>query len=378
MATGVGLVFDDRFLNFNMGLATMVLERETHCPFSEPVPHPSSPLLVSRAKQLMDIYGVTDRMERIDAYEVDDEALRLVHTQAYLDHVRELSFGSSVGSLGEEAPMDLGGERIARLSAGGVLAAVDAVMGDRLRRVYALVRPPGHHAMPDEGMGFCTFSNVAIAAKYAQRRYGAGRVLILDWDVHHGNGTQHVFYGDASVLFISLQQEDLYPLNSGTVTQQGEGEGLGFTVNLPFPAGGGEALYLAAFDRIIEPIARQFHPDLIIVSAGQDASVVDPLGRMSLTTSSYRAMTRRMMALADECCEGRLVVAQEGGYAMAYAPYCSAAIGEALCGVPDSEARVIEAYGSRANLQPAKHHIGLDGEAALAAISDVQRRFWAL
>src|SRR6478609_4618536 len=358
VSTGVGLVFDDRFLNFNMGPALM--ERVDPYPFSQAETHPSNPLLVGRAKHLIDLYGVSDRMVRVAPFEADDAAILSVHTQRYLDLVREYSSRSGGGDLGDGAPMDLGGERIARLSTGGVMAAVDAVMSDQLRRAYALVRPPGHHAMPDRGMGFCVFANVAIAAKYAQSRYGSERVLILDWDVHHGNGTQHIFYGDPSVFFISLHQDDLYPVGSGAIDQHGEGAGEGFTINLPLPAGGGEALYLAAFGRII-------------VSAGQDASVADPLGRMSLTTSSYREMTRRMMALADECCEGRMVVAQEGGYSMPYAPYCSASIAEALCGVPDANAKVIEAYGLRANTQPAKHHIGLDGEAALAAIVDANR-----
>jgi acetoin utilization deacetylase AcuC-like enzyme len=369
-AAQAGLVFDDRYLGHDTGLA--LIQDRTPYPYAVPIPHWSSPALVGRAKHLIDLYGVTDRMARIPAYEADDEALLAVHSAAYLARVAELN--ETGGDAGEGAPMGARGERVVRLAAGGVMAAVDAVMTGVVRRSYALVRPPGHHAMPELGMGFCVYANVAVAARHAQRCHGAKKVLIFDWDVHHGNGTQTIFYDDPSVLFISTHQEDLYPTGWGTLEQTGEGRGEGFTVNVPLPAGTGRAGYLAAMEQIVLPIGREFAPDLIVVSAGQDASVHDPLARMSLTTDDYRTMTRLMIELAEEICGGRLVAAQEGGYAEAYAPYCSAVIAEALTQAP--EPMIPEPYGERASSQPPARELGLDAARAIERALAVQRRYW--
>jgi acetoin utilization deacetylase AcuC-like enzyme len=372
-AAGVraGLVFDDRYLWHNTGLS-LIQDGEQY-PFADPVPHWSSPALVGRAKQLIDLYGIADRLARIQAYEADDDSLLRCHTSEYLARVRALD--GTGGDAGEGAPMGWGGERIARLSAGGVMAAVDAVLTGAVRHAYALVRPPGHHAMPDLGMGFCVFGNVAIAAKHAQARHGIRKILILDWDVHHGNGTQTAFIDDSDVLFISLHQDELYPPGWGAADQTGAGDGAGFTVNIPLPGGTGRAGYRAAFERIVQPIARQFAPELVMVSAGQDASILDPLARMSLTTNGYREMTRFMLAIAESSCGGRLVVAQEGGYAAAYAPYCSASIAEVLAGGP---AVISEPYGPRAESEPAANRIGLDAELAIERVIEVQIQFWTI
>jgi acetoin utilization deacetylase AcuC-like enzyme len=312
--TGVGLVFDDRYLTHNTGLG--LIDYREPFPFAEPVAHVSGPALVGRAKHLLDLHGLTDQLDRIPAYEADDEALCAYHTRDYIARVRDLS--RTGGDAGTGAPLGPGGDRVARLTAGGAMAAVDAVMTGRARSAYALVRPPGHHAMAEKGMGFCVFNNVVIAARHAQRTHRAEKILILDWDVHHGNGTQDAFYADPSVLFISLHQDDLFPVGWGKAEQTGTGLGEGFTVNVPLPAGTGRRGYREAFARVVMPIAREFSPDLVIVSAGQDASVFDPLGRMALTTDAYREFTRLMMDLAAESCGGRLVCTQEGGYAPTY------------------------------------------------------------
>ncbi len=370
----VGLVFDDRFLTHNTGLG-LIQDRDLY-PFAEPVPHVSSPGLVGRAKHLMDLAGLTDQMMRLDAVPADDQALGSYHTRDYLERVAQLA--KTGGDAGEGAPLGPGGDRVARLAAGGTIAAVDAVMGDRVRAAYALVRPPGHHAMADRGMGFCLFNNAVVAARHAQRAHGADKVLVLDWDVHHGNGTQDAFYADPTVLFISLHQEDLYPVGWGAVDQVGTSAGEGFTVNIPLPAGTGNRGYLEAFERIVLPVARHFAPDLIIVSAGQDASVLDPLGRMCLTVGVYRELTRLMMDVAAETCDGRLVVTQEGGYAPQYAPYCSASIAEALIGPTAGVTPIPDPYEPRAEQMPASRTLGLDAEHALDGAVSVHRRYWPL
>jgi acetoin utilization deacetylase AcuC-like enzyme len=370
----VGLVFDDRYLTHNTGLA--LIEDVEPFPFADPVPHVSSPALIGRAKHLMDLAGITDAMVHVDAYEAPDDALLAYHTREYLDRVREIARAG--GDTGQGAPIGRSGDRVARLAAGGAMAAVDAVMTNAVQAAYALVRPPGHHAMADAGMGFCIYNNAVIAAHHAQRGHNAGKVLILDWDVHHGNGTQAAFYADPSVLFISLHQDDLYPVGWGAIDQQGEGAGKGFTINIPLPPGTGNRGYIEAFDRIVIPVTRQFEPDLILVSAGQDASVVDPLARMALTTASYRDMMTLMVAVAAEVSNGRVVVTQEGGYAPQYAPYCSTAIAEALVGACPGITPHPDPYGPRATSMLGANELGLDAERAIQAAIAAHGEYWSL
>lgn len=371
----VGLVFSHRYLTHNAG--NYLIGYRDPYPYADPVPHVSSPAIAGRTMQLLDFFGLSGSMLNIEPEMIGDGALRLYHTPEYLRHVRELS-NNAGGDTGNGAPMGARGEPIARLSAGGVVAAVDAVMRGTVHHAYALVRPPGHHAMSDRGMGFCIYGNVAIAAKHARRQYGAERVAILDWDVHHGNGTQDAFYTDPSVLFISMHQDNLFPVGWGSLDQVGEDAGEGATLNIPLPAGSGNTTYLAAMEQLVLPALRDFGPDLIIISAGQDASVMDPLGRMSLTTAAYRSMTRMMRNLADEICEGRLVIAQEGGYSELYAPYCGAAIAEGLCEGMDGTIPVEEPYGSRAESMPSSREIGLDAQKALADARAAHSRYWKL
>jgi acetoin utilization deacetylase AcuC-like enzyme len=371
----VGLVFDDRYLTHNTGLD--LIEDKTVYPYAEPIPHVSRPALVSRAKHLMDLYGVSERMIRIDPVLASDEQLTVYHTPEHLARVAEIA-RTDGGDTGEGAPIGRGGDRVARLAAGGTIAAVDMVVRGEIDAAYALVRPPGHHAMADRGMGFCIFNNAVVAARQAQRGHGVERILILDWDVHHGNGTQAAFWSDPSVLFISLHQDDLYPVGWGARDQIGIGEGEGFTVNIPLPAGAGNRAYDEAFTRIVAPISRQFDPDLVMVSAGQDASVFDPLARMSVTLAGYRAMMEAMLAVAADCCAGRVVVTQEGGYAAEYAPYCSATIAQTLVGLARGENPIPDPYGSRAETQPASVELGLDAERAIERALETQGQYWSV
>lgn len=364
----VGLGFDDRYLQHNSG-EFLIGYRERY-PYAEPVPHLSSPAILGRAKHLIDLHGLSRLMKPIGTREATDDELGLFHTEGHINKVREV--GKSGGDTGVGAPIGPGGDVIARLAVGGVIEGVNAIFSGDVHHALCLVRPPGHHAMSDQGMGFCTFGNVAIAAMVAQEAHDAKRVVIVDWDVHHGNGTQDAFYEDPDVLFISLHQQDLFPpVGWGSLDQQGDGAGAGTTINIPLPAGSGNPTYVAAMNEIVVPAIQNFDPQLIIVSAGQDASVMDPLGRMSLTTAAYRVMTGIMRDLADEICDGRLLIALEGGYSEIYAPYCTAAIAEGLVTGVGGFSPVTEPYGSRAETMPATRSIGLDARAALDAAREV-------
>ncbi|HKN00057.1 MAG TPA: histone deacetylase [Candidatus Binataceae bacterium] len=201
----------------------------------------------------------------------------------------------------------------ALLAAGGVITAVEAVMDGAADNAFAIVRPPGHHALPNRAMGFCLFNNVAIAAAWLIKHRGLKRVMIVDWDVHHGNGTQEMFYKSAAVLYASTHQYPHYP-GTGSLREIGAGEGEGYTINAPMPADFGDDEYLRVFDDFILPIGRQFKPEFILVSSGFDCHWRDPLAQMRVTEEGFVAMTRRVKRLAAECCEGKMVAALEGGY----------------------------------------------------------------
>jgi acetoin utilization deacetylase AcuC-like enzyme len=369
-----GLVFDDRYLQHNSNPLRLPISKEP-LPFVEPVDHPSNQRLVERTMKLLGMTGLLDDLKRIPGQRADEEDLLVYHTEWYLEHVRSLC-ASGGGDAGAGAPVAADSYEVAMHSAGGVKSAVDAVMNDTVRQCYALVRPPGHHAMSEKGMGFCVFANVVAAAHHARKAYGLERVLILDWDVHHGNGTQDAFYADPNVLFISLHQDRWFPPDFGWIDQSGTGEGVGYTVNIPMPAGSGNVVYQAAFDEIVPPVVEQYKPELIIVSAGQDASAWDPLARMIVTTNGFRMMTRKMQELAAKVCDGRLVLAQEGGYSEPYAPYCTMAIFEELLG---RRTGIEEPLDPDRVLQwPSINEISGDQRAMLDAVRAHQSQYWKM
>jgi len=230
---------------------------------------------------------------------------------------------------------------IAKLAAGGVLTAVDAVMTGEADNGLAAVRPPGHHATPERAMGFCLLSNIAIAARHAQDQYDIKRVMIVDFDVHHGNGTQDVFYEDGSVLFISTHQYPFYP-GTGDLRETGIGAGKGTTINIPLGHGHGDTSYRQIYESILWPAARRFQPELILVSAGFDAHFIDPLAMMQLTHDGYAHLTRELIRMAEEVCDGKIVFVMEGGYDLPALAHGMRNVAHALLG----EEEISDPYGN--------------------------------
>ena len=239
--------------------------------------------------------------------------LETVHRPEHIDRIQRAVPSSGYAYLDADTPLSPGSYQTALRAVGGTLAAIDAVMAGAVANCFCAVRPPGHHAEPTRAMGFCLFNNVAIGARYIQQRHGLSKVLILDWDVHHGNGTQTAFYDDASVLYVSLHQFPWYP-GTGDHDEIGAGAGEGYTINVPFPAGRGDDEYLKAFDLQIGPAVRAFVPDFILISAGFDAHRDDPLAGMRVTEEGYRAMTEQVRGWAQAFCKDRIVSCLEGGY----------------------------------------------------------------
>jgi acetoin utilization deacetylase AcuC-like enzyme len=249
------------------------------------------------------------------------EDLLRVHPASYLDAFKNLSDANG-GELGRRTPFGPGGYEIAAQSAGLAKAAVTAVLAGEMDNAYALSRPPGHHCLPDFPNGFCLLNNIGIAIEAARAAGLARRFAVLDWDVHHGNGTEAVFYDRDDVLTISLHQDRNYPMDTGAVADRGKGAGAGYNLNIPLPAGTGHRGYLAAMAQLALPAICDFAPDLIIVASGYDAAANDPLGRMLATADTFRQMTRQVMDVAQACCDGRLVMVHEGGYSETYVPFC--------------------------------------------------------
>ncbi len=239
-----------------------------------------------------------------------DEELERVHDPKFIKWLRTL--GGEQGYIDADTYVGPESVAVAELAAGGTVAMVDALIDGPNKRGVALVRPPGHHARPDHAMGFCLLNNVAIAAAHARAR-GLSRVAIVDWDVHHGNGTQDAFVSDPSVLYVSTHQFPFYP-GTGAALETGEGEGKGFTVNVPLTAGGGDGIYRAAFERVILPVLEEYAPELILVSAGFDASARDPLAEMTLSADAFGWMARSLRTIADRTAQGRIALVLEGGY----------------------------------------------------------------
>ncbi len=290
-----GIVRDPLFLNHDPGVF-----------------HPESPKRLEVIYAMLDGVDMSGRVQAIRPRRADPEEICLIHTVDYLKRVAQTS-GKAFCRLDPDTATSPGSYEAAMVAAGSVCGAISMVFAGTIESAFALVRPPGHHAITNRAMGFCLFNNVAIGARYAQKRYGLDRILVVDWDLHHGNGTQQAFEDDPGVLYVSTHQYPFYP-GSGSLQEIGCGRGRGFTMNVPLPPGQGDAEYLTVFKDILMPVAMEYGPQLVLVSAGFDIHRNDPLGGMLVTERGFAALTRCIIEIARATCDGKVVMALEGGY----------------------------------------------------------------
>ena len=255
--------------------------------------------------------------------EAGEDQIRAVHDDAYVDAVAGWCDGGYRNLPTGDTTICPASDRVARLAAGAGIRAVDAVLSGEVDRAFCAVRPPGHHAESSRGMGFCIYNNAAVAARYAQSRFGVERVAVLDWDVHHGNGTQEIFEEDPSVLYTSVHQSPLYPF-TGSARERGRGKGAGYTLNVPVSAGSGDEVFVDALRNRVMPAVEAYRPDLLILSAGFDAHVDDPLSGTLVTDGGFGTMTRIVLDYAEDACGGRLISILEGGYDLEALGRCAA------------------------------------------------------
>ena len=329
---------------------------------------PENPETKRRLKNLIEVTGLAVELSMQGAAPASREDLLRVHPVHYLDQFKALSDAGG-GELGRRTPFGPGGYEVAAQSAGLAKAALDAVLRGDLDNAYSLSRPPGHHCLPDYPNGFCLLNNIGIAIEAAKADGLARRFAVLDWDVHHGNGTEAVFYDRADVLTVSLHQDRNYPMDTGAFADRGTGAGTGCNLNIPLPPGTGHSGYLAAMERLALPAIRAFAPDVLIVACGFDAAANDPLGRMLATAETFTLMTRQVMALARDICAGKLLMVHEGGYSETYVPFCGHNVLQEMSGsaisAPDPFAEVFPLRQPDARFDAFLDGVIRDMEAAL-------------
>jgi acetoin utilization deacetylase AcuC-like enzyme len=324
--------------------------------------HPEHPDRLRAVYSMLEDPELQGKTEVLEAREATAEEIQWIHTESYYQKI-ESTRDCGHRQLDPDTHISSQSYRTAKLAAGGLCELVDATCTGRIRNGFALVRPPGHHAEAGRGMGFCIYNNVAIAARYAQKKGLAERVLIVDWDLHHGNGTQHSFESDPSILYFSSHQFPYYP-GTGRPDETGMGQAQGYTVNVPLPGGQGDEDFVRIYEDVLEPISAQFKPDLVLVSAGFDTYYQDPLGGMGVTEDGFAEITRVLMRIADASCRGRIVLTLEGGYH--------------LDGLARSIKRVILALGESGSTSPGSPTPSRTTERIVEHVRDTQKSFWKL
>lgn len=303
---------------------------------------------------------ITFSLERIEPRLAAEDEIKLIHTGDYVERIKSTS-GKEHVQLDPDTSTSAKSWEVARLAAGGVLSAVDSIMKGTIQNGFALVRPPGHHAEASRAMGFCLFNNIAIGAAHLIEKHGLKRVLVVDWDLHHGNGTQNSFYNSAEVLYFSTHQFPHYP-GTGHWSEVGEGKGEGFTVNVPLRAGKTDGDYIYIFRKILRPIVSSYKPEFILVSAGFDIYEGDPLGGMTITKKGFGALAAELLALAAEFCQKKLLCTLEGGYD--------------LQGLQDGVEEVLYQLAGEASGPHIEPSISTRTEQELVPIIETQKKYW--
>ena len=298
-----------------MSRKTGIVKHSDYLQHSAGSGHPESPERLASVYEMLDNPNMSWKYVDIKPRLATHNEIAYVHTLPYIERIAQTA-GKSCVILDPDTSTCAETYEIAKLAVGGVLNAIDTVMTKEVDNAFAFIRPPGHHAGAGNSAGFCIFNNVAIGAMHAMKKHGLKKILIADWDLHHGNGTQKIFYSDRRVLFFSTHQYPYYP-GTGGLHEIGEGQALGYTINVPLKRGAVSGTFVSAFRKILEPVALAFEPELILVSAGFDTYYQDPLGGMRVTPEGFAAMARVLLNIADKCCSGRVVALLEGGYHVA-------------------------------------------------------------
>jgi acetoin utilization deacetylase AcuC-like enzyme len=328
--------------------------------------HPESPERLREIYQMLEEEEMRGRpLGKVKPRLATRAEIEMVHSSAYVDLVASTA-GKPFVRLDMDTSTCAKSYEAALLAAGGLLELIKVVMQGKFNNGFALVRPPGHHAERDKAMGFCLFNNVAIGAQYALKNFSLQKILIVDWDVHHGNGTQHSFYEDPRVLYFSAHRYSFYP-GTGAATETGKGKGEGFNVNVPLPAGMGDAEYGIIFEKILKPIALEYEPQLILVSAGFDIHYNDPLGGMDVSEKGFARMTQIVMEIAEATAEGKVVLTLEGGYNLiAQRRSVKAVLEELSQATPFEKSDLLERESAQyPQLEP-----------FILQIKEIQRRYW--